>query len=292
MQTVEVHETKPEKFNPQVEVAACYLECDGKLLLLLNAPGDSEAGSWGVPAGKLESNEAPLHGATRELFEETSISIDPSQIQPIGSLYIRKPEVDYVYHLFRIKVATRPEVRLSPEHQNYRWVSAEEMEIMPIMIGGKEAYARYRALAAKKRIGASVNAYLILKQEGKILLHLRKNTGYCDGMWSLIAGHIEDGESAIEGMIREAHEEIGVQIEPMQLKAIHVMHRKTNRLNVDIFFECASWKGSIINCEPDKCERIAFFSLNALPLNIVDYNVTALKAILEGNFYSECGWTL
>lgn len=54
MQKVEVHETKPENFNPQVEVAACYLECDGKLLLLLNAFGDSEAGSWGVPAGKLD----------------------------------------------------------------------------------------------------------------------------------------------------------------------------------------------------------------------------------------------
>jgi len=292
MQTVEVYETKPEKFNPQAEVAACYLECDGKLLLLLNAPGDSEAGSWGVPAGKLESNEDPLHGAARELFEETSISIDSSQIQPIGSLYIRKPEVDYIYHLFRIKVTSRPEVRLSLEHQNYRWVSAEEMERMPIMIGGKEAYARYRALAAQKRIGASVNAYLILKQEGKILLHLRKNTGYCDGMWSLIAGHVEDGESATEGMIREAHEEIGIQIEPWQLKAIHVMHRKTNRLNVDIFFECASWEGSIINREPDKCERIAFFPLDALPLNVVDYNVTALKAIWEGNFYSEYGWKL
>ena len=35
MQTVEVHETKPETFNPQTEVAACYFECDGKLLLLL-----------------------------------------------------------------------------------------------------------------------------------------------------------------------------------------------------------------------------------------------------------------
>ena len=152
MQTVEIYETRPDEFNPQTEVAACYLECDGKLLLLLNAVGDSEAGSWGVPAGKLESDEAPFHGAIRELFEETSISIDPSQIQSIGSLYIRKPEVDYIYHLFRIKIATRPEVRLSPEHQNYRWVSAEEMEMMPIMIGGKEAYVRYRALA-EKRIG-------------------------------------------------------------------------------------------------------------------------------------------
>ena len=146
---VEVHEIKPENFNSQIEVAACYIECEEKLLLLRNAPEDSEAGSWGVPAGKLESNETSLQGAARELFEETSISVDLSQIQSIGSLYIRKPGVDFVYHLFHIKLATRPEVRLSTEHQSYRWVSPEEMEMMPIMIGGKEAYARYRALKIK-----------------------------------------------------------------------------------------------------------------------------------------------
>jgi 8-oxo-dGTP diphosphatase len=97
-------------------------------------------------------------------------------------------------------------------------------------------------------------------------------------------------ENQPQGMSREAYEEIGIQIEPLKLKAVHVMHRKTNRLNVDIFFECASWEGSIINREPNKCERIAFFPLDVLPLNVVDYNVTALKAIREGNFYSECGW--
>ncbi len=64
------------------------------------------------------------------------------------------------------------------------------------------------------------------------------------------------------------------------------MHRKTNRLNVDIFFECASWKGSIMNKEPNKCERIDLFSLDSLPVNMVDYNATALKAVMEGNFYS------
>lgn len=136
----------------------------------------------------------------------------------------------------------------------------------------------------KKRVGASVNAYLILKQEGKILLNLRRNTGYCDGIWSLIAGHVEHGESATEAMSREAYEEIGVRIDPLKLKVIHVMHRKTNWLNVDIFFECTSWEGSIVNKEPNKHERIDFFSLDSLPINIVDYNVKDLKATVEGVF--------
>ncbi len=91
-------------------------------------------------------------------------------------------------------------------------------------------------------------------------------------------------------MIREAREEIGIQVQSVQLKVVHVMHRKTNRLNMDVFFECVSWAGDVVNREPNKCERLAFFSSDALPPNTVDYNVAALKAIIEGSFYSECGW--
>lgn len=144
MLSVEVHESKPEKFNAQIEVAACYLEYDGKLLLLLNALGDSEAGFWGVPAGKLDCNESPLQAAMRELFEETSITIDTTQIEEVGSLYIRKPEIEFIYHLFRVKLTSRPEVRISSEHEDYRWVSCDEIEVLPLMVGGKEAYTYYR----------------------------------------------------------------------------------------------------------------------------------------------------
>ena len=145
-------------------------------------------------------------------------------------------------------------------------------------------------VTAIKRVGASVNAYLILKRGHEVLLQLRKNTGYLDGMWSLAAGHVEDGEPATVGMIREAYEEIGIKVLPSQLKVVHVMHRKTNRLNVDVFFECTDWEGTVVNWEPNKCERVAFFSLADLPENTVDYVVATLRAIGEGKCYSEWGW--
>lgn len=145
-------------------------------------------------------------------------------------------------------------------------------------------------MEAVKRVGASVNSYLLLKHTGKILLHLRKNTGYCDGMWSLVAGHVEDGESATEGMLREAQEEIGIALDPAHIQVVHIMHRKTKRLNVDVFFDCLSWQGEIQNREPAKCERLEFFSFNSLPSNVVDYIGVALNHILEGKFYSEFGW--
>ncbi len=109
-------------------------------------------------------------------------------------------------------------------------------------------------------------------------------------MWCLVAGHVENGESATEGMIREAREEIGIDLYPDQIQVVHVMHRKTNRLNIDMFFDCTSWGSEIQNLEPEKCEKLEFFPLSSLPSNIVDYNETALRHILEGKFYSELGW--
>lgn len=145
-------------------------------------------------------------------------------------------------------------------------------------------------IAPKKRTGASVNSYLILRQEDKVLLCLRKNTGYCDGMWSLVAGHVEDGESGTSAMIRETQEEIGLHLLPSQIQVAHIMHRKTDRLNIDVFFECFAWQGTVNNLEPEKCERLEFFPLHAPPANIIEYIKTALQQVLKKQFYSELGW--
>ncbi len=148
------------------------------------------------------------------------------------------------------------------------------------------------SLNVKKRSGASVNAILILRKEDKILLSLRKNTGYFDGYYGLVSGHVEDGEPASAAMIREAKEEANLIIRPESLKVVHVMHRKTNRFNMDIFFECANWEGTMTNLEPNKCEELNFFSLEQLPDNIIPYISLALKAASQKDIYSEAGWIL
>jgi len=287
-----VYTQKPQDFHPGVEVAACYLEINGKLLLLLRSEGKREAGRWGVPGGKIETGETPLEAAVRELREETGISIDPSQAQSHGCLYIRKPGADYTYHLFRILLQAEPIVRINGEHRAYRWAAAHEIELLPLMAGGKEVYRHYCSAmpGAKKRAFSSVSSYLILKRGDAVLLGLRRNTGYCDGLWSLPAGHIEDGEPATVGMAREAYEEIGVLLDPSKLTPVHVIHRQSNRINIDIFFTCSDWEGEIENKEPDKCETLQFFPLSALPENCVGYNREVLQSIPSGRFYSELGW--
>jgi 8-oxo-dGTP diphosphatase len=284
----------PEGFSPKRAVAACYIESEGKLLLLRRSACQKEGGVqkhvWGVPAGKLEPGETPRAAARRELEEETGIAIDPSMLQDLGTLYIRKPEIDYSYTMFRFVSPSRPTVRLNSENDAVHWAAPHEIETMPIISGGRAAYQRYSAAlpGAKRRGTTSVSTYSILMKEGKVLLGLRQNTGYADGMWSLPAGHVEEGEPASAAMLREAEEEIGVRLDPQSLKAIHIMHRQSNRFNIDIFFTCSHWEGEIENREPQKCVRLSFFPLDALPENLIRYQRDAL--LTKGLSFSEQGW--
>jgi 8-oxo-dGTP diphosphatase len=143
---LEVHKVEPEGFTPHVQIACCYLEIDNGLLLLQQAHGKLDPGKWGMPAGKLEKGETPDQAARRELFEETGISLhSPSQIQGLGALYIRKPSMDYVFHMFRVNVDQRPEIHISAEHQGYAWATSKDLEEMPLMTGAAEVLQHYRA---------------------------------------------------------------------------------------------------------------------------------------------------
>lgn len=142
----------------------------------------------------------------------------------------------------------------------------------------------------KPRTGAAVSTYLILKKDDSVLLSLRKNTGFKDGFYGLVAGHVEDGEGATTAMIREAHEEAGLVIAPSDLKVVHILHQQTTRFNIDIFFECNRWQGVLSNKEPEKCERLDYFPMGQLPSNTIEYIVEVFKSISKGEFYSERGW--
>lgn len=138
-----VYDQKPDDFASSAEVAAVYITVNGKILLLQLGDSKKEKGSWGVPAGKLEAHEQPLDAACRELLEETGISISKEHMHSLGCLYIRKPELDYVYHLFGTQVMTVPSVTLSEEHMAYTWVTRREAEILPLMNGAYHALKTY-----------------------------------------------------------------------------------------------------------------------------------------------------
>ena len=143
----EVYRKKTHDFQQQAEVVACYLSVMDRLLMLQLALGKPEAGLWGVPAGKIEVGEPLQQGLIRELYEETHIQILPAQpINYIGKLFIRKPHLRYVYHLFHVKFDHQPEVIFSREHTSYRWVNKDEIDQLDLMTSEQEALQHFSDL--------------------------------------------------------------------------------------------------------------------------------------------------
>jgi 8-oxo-dGTP diphosphatase len=134
-------------------------------------------------------------------------------------------------------------------------------------------------------------AYLILLRDDKVLLLRRHNTGYRDGEYSFIAGHVEEGESFTAAIIREAREEAGIIVHEEDLTTSHVMHRKSDdSVWVDIFFTAENWTGDAINREPDKCSDLSWFPLDNLPEKTIPYIRRVMNYLREKKYYSEEGW--
>lgn len=128
-------------------------------------------------------------------------------------------------------------------------------------------------------------------QRGQEILFLRRyHTGYEDGSYSVVAGHVEAGESVTQAAAREALEEVGVSIHPDDLQVVHVMNRKSEDERIDFFVTVQKWEGEIDNHEPHKCDDLSWFSLEHLPENLIPYIRHALDCYQKGIPYSEFGW--
>jgi len=136
--------------------------------------------------------------------------------------------------------------------------------------------------------------YLILSKNGQLLLSRRANTGYEDGKFGLVAGHVESGESLRQAMAREALEEANIVIDEAKLDLALTMHRFSSTSQpperLDFFMTVSSYSGELSNMEPHKCSELAWFDGNNLPSDLIEYIREALSLIAEDVRYCEYGW--
>jgi 8-oxo-dGTP diphosphatase len=143
---------------------------------------------------------------------------------------------------------------------------------------------------AKERFKLVVVPHLILMKDDQVLLTRRYNTGYEDGKYGLVAGHLDGNETVTAAMIRETKEETGIDIKPEDLEVVHAMHRKSGREDIDFFYICKKWTGTPEILEPNKCDDLSWHSLDHLPENTLAYITFALNQYQKGSIYSEFGW--
>ena len=280
-------------FVEQIKVAAVYIECEGKYLFMRKVTPETVAGKWGVPGGKADIDEPLDKAALRELKEETGIEVCSNAIKYVKPLFIKTDYASFGFYIFAMSLKEMPEITLSNEHDKYIWATEHEVLELDMMSGGVEPFLlAQKHFASQRRPRATVSSYLILRNGEKVCLGKRQNTGYMDGYYGLISGHVEVGECASDGMIREAEEEAGIEIDPADLECVHIMHRMTpQRMNIDVFFECQKFNGEIENREPKKCAGWEFFDVNDLPDKTMDYVKQAIQLSSKGQAYSEVGFT-
>jgi len=120
------------------------------------------------------------------------------------------------------------------------------------------------------------------QNEKEILLQLRENTGYMDNMYDFAcSGHVEKGESFSKALVREAKEEIGIEIKEEDLIFLAVNHHYQAD-HVQLFFSTQNYLGEPIVCEPDECGGLLWADIENLPPNIIPYVKNAIEDIKLG----------
>lgn len=137
-----------------------------------------------------------------------------------------------------------------------------------------------------------IASYLIFLKDDAIAFLLRGNTGYADNMYGLPSGKVEAGESYVEAAIREAKEEVGVDIQAQNLDPVLTVHRKgeDGTYWVDVFFAVTQWDGELSNAEPDKHRTLEWFSPEHFPDSIIPSVRYSLQQIGMNQHYAEFGW--
>ena len=129
-----------------------------------------------------------------------------------------------------------------------------------------------------KKPNAFVYAATILQQGDKILLYLRHNTDWGNGLYGMVGGSVEHNETIRAAALRELQEETGIHAQEENLSFYKVMDGigENGSLHISYFFILTNWDGSFENKEPSKCKALQFFRFHDLPTHMMTPHVKRL----------------
>ncbi|MBI2474241.1 MAG: NUDIX hydrolase [Candidatus Taylorbacteria bacterium] len=126
--------TEPHDFSPRFESVGCFVEFEGKILLLKRGSDRPEPGTWGMPAGKVEKDELPEEAILRELREETGMAPSKEKVRYFDRFFVKYPEYDFVYHIFHLLLSEAAPIKTDEaEHSDWTWIEPREAVKLPLI---------------------------------------------------------------------------------------------------------------------------------------------------------------
>jgi len=115
---------KTNRTDNQVEVIP-FRYIDGILKVLILLRTEERGGFWQPVTGNVEKGEVPIDAALRELEEETSMEA-VSIVGPVHEFDFFDDGREQHEVVFGAKIAKGEKIKLSREHEDYRWVEPDE----------------------------------------------------------------------------------------------------------------------------------------------------------------------
>ena len=127
--------------------------------------------------------------------------------------------------------------------------------------------------------------HMIIKKDNKILLQKRKGSKLWPGYYALPAGHIDEGENQYDALVREAREELGIDLDPKKILNNYVVLRRNffeidgKQLEpyIDYYFDIEEFEGVPKIMEEDKCDELIWADADNLPVPFINYEGAFLE---------------
>jgi len=142
-------------------------------------------------------------------------------------------------------------------------------------------------MSVPQRFKVPVGVFIVLRRGSQVLLQQRQNCSF-SGHWGFVGGHLDGDEGIVSAAIREAREEVGINIVPTDLILKTVCHSNKGEEYLQFYFECRNWSGEIQNKEPHKCSHLEWHEWDDTPVNTCPYLKEAVEKINAGiSFYED-----